>query len=112
MEDGHRLESRVLEERIQSALAKGHLYLEVEAFGQHGIGGRLWRAGDKAVYVKIYGSPGQRVGSMGFPNTHIEIMGPASLGRRSLSMATPPMALAMPWPKGRSKLQEASAPEA
>jgi len=78
MEDGHRLESRVLEERIQSALAKGHLYLEVEAFGQHGIGGRLWRAGDKAVYVKIYGSPGQRVGSMGFPNTHIEIMGPAS----------------------------------
>jgi len=78
MENGRRLESRVLEERIQKAVAEGHRCLEVEAYGQHGIGGRLWRAGDVPVYMKINGSPGQRVGSMGFPNTQIEIMGPAS----------------------------------
>jgi len=78
IENGRRVDSRILEQRIQKAVANGHRYLEVEAYGQHGIGGRLWRAGDEPVFVKIYGSPGQRAGSMGFPNTHIEIMGPAS----------------------------------
>lgn len=78
MENGRRIESRILEERIQKAVADGYRYIEVEAFGQHGIGGRLWRAGEDKVHVRIIGSPGQRVGSMGFPNTRIEIMGPAS----------------------------------
>lgn len=78
MEDGHRLESRVLEERIQKAVADGYRNFEIEAYGQHGIGGRLWRAGEEQLFIKINGSPGQRAGSMGFPNTRIEIMGPAS----------------------------------
>ena len=78
MDQGCRLESRVLEERLQQAVSDGHRLLEVEACGQHGIGGRLWRAGDEPIYVKIHGFPGQRVGSMGFANTGIEIMGPAS----------------------------------
>ncbi len=78
IEDGRRVDSRILEERIQEAVAKGYRYIEVEAFGQHGIGGRLWRAGSENVYVRITGTPGQRLGSMGFPNTKIEVMGPAS----------------------------------
>jgi NADPH-dependent glutamate synthase beta subunit-like oxidoreductase/glutamate synthase domain-containing protein 3/NAD-dependent dihydropyrimidine dehydrogenase PreA subunit len=78
MESGLRLESRVVEERIQKAVDSGNRYLEVEAFGHHGLGGRLWKAGDEPVYVRILGSPGQRVGSMGFPNTRIEVMGPTS----------------------------------
>ena len=78
MENGHRVESRVLEEIIQSAVSTGHRRLEIEAFGQHGIGGRLWRAGDEPLDIRITGSPGQRTGSMGFPNTRIEILGPAS----------------------------------
>jgi NADPH-dependent glutamate synthase beta subunit-like oxidoreductase/glutamate synthase domain-containing protein 3/NAD-dependent dihydropyrimidine dehydrogenase PreA subunit len=78
MENGLRLESRVLEERIQRAVESGNRYLEVEAFGQHGLGGRLWKAGAEPVSVRILGSTGQRVGSMGFPNTRIEVMGPAS----------------------------------
>ena len=78
MENGHRLESRVLEERIQQAVGDGYRLLAVEAYGQHGIGGRLWRAGDESVHVKINGSAGQRAGSMGFSNTSVEIMGPAS----------------------------------
>lgn len=78
VENGHRLESRILEERVQHAVSAGHRVLEIEAFGQHGLGGRLWSAGDEQVEVKISGAPGQRVGSMGFPNTRIEVLGNAS----------------------------------
>ena len=76
--DGCRLESRVLEEMIQDEVARGGRKLEINAFGQHGIGGRLWKAGSDTVNVRIKGQSGQRVGSMGFPNTVIEVMGPAS----------------------------------
>jgi NADPH-dependent glutamate synthase beta subunit-like oxidoreductase/glutamate synthase domain-containing protein 3/NAD-dependent dihydropyrimidine dehydrogenase PreA subunit len=78
VENGHRLESRVLEERIQQAVQEGARRLEIEAFGHHGIGGRLWRAGDETVQLTIKGSAGQRVGSKGFANTRIEVMGPTS----------------------------------
>lgn len=78
VENGRRLESRILEERIQNAVADGCRRLEIEAFGQHGIGGRLWKAGDEVLHIGITGSAGQRIGSMGFPNTLIEVFGPAS----------------------------------
>ena len=78
IENGKRVKSRILEERIQDAVSKGYRHIEVEALGQHGIGGRLWRAGGERVYVRITGTSGQRLGSMGFPNTSIEVMGPAS----------------------------------
>lgn len=77
-ENGVRIESRVLEERIQAAVAQGQTHLTIEAYGQHGIGGRLWRAGDQKVHVQINGSTGQRVGAMGFANTRVDVMGPAS----------------------------------
>ena len=77
-ESGVRLESRVLEERIQQAVAQGHRTLEIEALGQHGIGGRLWTAGDDQVRIEIKGPPGQRTGSMGFPNTSITVEGNVS----------------------------------
>lgn len=76
--DGERLDSRVLEELIQDAIAAGHRNIEVDAFGQHGIGGRLWKTGGEPVNVKITGTSGQRTGSLGFPNTTIEITGTAS----------------------------------
>ncbi len=75
---GDRLDSRVLEEKMQQAIADGHRRFLIQAYGQHGLGGRLWKAGVEPVYVKIEGQVGQRVGSFGFPNTVIEIMGPAS----------------------------------
>ncbi|MFW6428756.1 MAG: FAD-dependent oxidoreductase [Desulfosalsimonas sp.] len=77
-EDGIRLESRVLEERLQKAVAKGHRRIEVEASGQHGIGGRLWVTGDEPLDIRVTGQSGQRLGSMGFAGTRIENMGPAS----------------------------------
>ncbi len=77
-QDGERVRSRILEEQIQKAVAEGCRRLQIDAYGQHGIGGRLWRAGDQPVFIRITGQPGQRVGSMGFPNTVIEVLGPAS----------------------------------
>jgi len=76
--NGERVDSRILEEQVQSAVAQGHRRLQIHAYGQHGIGGRLWQTGQEKVHIKISGQPGQRVGSMGFPNTQIEILGPTS----------------------------------
>jgi NADPH-dependent glutamate synthase beta subunit-like oxidoreductase/glutamate synthase domain-containing protein 3/NAD-dependent dihydropyrimidine dehydrogenase PreA subunit len=78
MEKGVRIESRVLEERIQKALHDGHRCVEIIAHGQHGIGGRLWESGKESVIVRVLGTSGQRLGSMGFPNTSIDVIGPVS----------------------------------
>lgn len=75
---GERRESRILEEMIQKAVEKGHRFIKVDALGQHGIGGRLWKSGDEKIYVRVEGHPGQRLGSLGFANTQIEVMGPVS----------------------------------
>ncbi len=75
---GERLRSRILEEQIQEAVGRGQRQLQIEAYGQHGIGGRLWRVADESIFLRITGHPGQRVGSMGFPNTVIEVLGPVS----------------------------------
>ncbi len=77
-EAGVRLESRVLEEKIQAAVANGHRRIEVRAYGHHGIGGRLWKAGAEPLAIRVTGHSGQRLGAMGFPNTRIEALGPAS----------------------------------
>jgi NADPH-dependent glutamate synthase beta subunit-like oxidoreductase/glutamate synthase domain-containing protein 3/ferredoxin len=78
MEKGLRVESRVLEENIQKAVSEGHRCIEIIAHGQHGIGGRLWKVGADAVMLRVLGMSGQRLGSMGFPNTFIDVVGPAS----------------------------------
>jgi len=78
MENGARVDSRILEGRIQQAVLAGARSIEVIAYGQHGLGGRLWSAGNEPVHLRIKGSSGQRVGSMGFPGTRIDIEGPAS----------------------------------
>ncbi len=78
MEKGVRVDSRILEERIQKAVTDGYRSIEIIAHGQHGIGGRLWKAGEKPVLIKVLGTAGQRIGSMGFPNTFIDVIGPAS----------------------------------
>jgi NADPH-dependent glutamate synthase beta subunit-like oxidoreductase/glutamate synthase domain-containing protein 3/Pyruvate/2-oxoacid:ferredoxin oxidoreductase delta subunit len=76
--DAQRLASRVLEEQIQQAIEAGHRQLNVHAFGQHGIGGRLWKTNGEPVHIKIHGHAGQRVGAMGYPGTLIDVLGPAS----------------------------------
>jgi NADPH-dependent glutamate synthase beta subunit-like oxidoreductase/glutamate synthase domain-containing protein 3/NAD-dependent dihydropyrimidine dehydrogenase PreA subunit len=76
--DRKRIDSRILEEMIQEAVACGYRNLEIQAFGQHGIGGRLFKSGDKKINITISGHSGQRVGAMGFAGTYIEVKGPAS----------------------------------
>lgn len=78
MENSLRVDSRILEERIQKAVEEGYRQIEVTAHGQHGIGGRLWKSFHDSVKVDVLGTSGQRLGSMGFPNTVIEVFGPAS----------------------------------
>ena len=83
--DGERLSSRVLEEQIQQAVAAGHRQLTIQAFGQHGIGGRIWKTNGESVHIKVEGHAGQRLGSLGYPGTFIDELGPVSddVGRRS-----------------------------
>ncbi len=78
VENNLRVESRILEERIQRGVEDGYRKIEVSAYGQHGIGGRLWRTGDEKIKVDVLGTSGQRLGAMGFANTIIEVFGPAS----------------------------------
>ena len=78
IEDGVRVSSRILEERIQRAVTKGARDLTIEAYGQHGLGGRLWISKDEPISVRITGAPGQRTGAMGFPGTRIVVDAPAS----------------------------------
>ncbi|MCP3876657.1 MAG: FAD-dependent oxidoreductase [Desulfobacteraceae bacterium] len=73
-----RISSRVLEETIHHHIKNGRRNIEIEGYGQHGIGGRLWDAGTDNTHIKITGQSGQRVGSLGNVNTLIEVMGPAS----------------------------------
>ncbi|MBU0465447.1 MAG: pyridine nucleotide-disulfide oxidoreductase, partial [Proteobacteria bacterium] len=76
--DDKRIPSRVLEEIIHRHIKNGRKSIEVEGFGQHGIGGRLWDAGNEKIIIRITGQSGQRAGSLGTANTRIEVMGPAS----------------------------------
>jgi NADPH-dependent glutamate synthase beta subunit-like oxidoreductase/glutamate synthase domain-containing protein 3/ferredoxin len=77
-ENDKRIPSRVLEEMIHRHIKNGRRNIEVDALGQHGIGGRLWDAGNEQVSIRITGQSGQRTGSLGNANTKIEIFGPAS----------------------------------
>lgn len=77
-ENGLRIESRVVEERLQEAVKSGATVIEVDAYGQHGLGGRLPQSLKTPILVKVRGASGQRLGSLGFPGTTIEVFGPAS----------------------------------
>jgi NADPH-dependent glutamate synthase beta subunit-like oxidoreductase/glutamate synthase domain-containing protein 3/Pyruvate/2-oxoacid:ferredoxin oxidoreductase delta subunit len=76
--DGERLASRVLEEQIQKAVEAGRRQLTIQAFGQHGIGGRLWKTNGEPVHITVEGHAGQRLGSLGYPGTFIDVLGPTS----------------------------------
>ncbi len=78
MKDGVRVNTRTLEASLQEAVRKGHRCIEIHAYGQHGIGGRLWKADEEEILIRVLGSAGQRVGSMGLPNTTIDVFGPCS----------------------------------
>ena len=79
--DGKRVSTQKLLYNIYDKLNEGVTEFEVEANGQHNIGGSLWSTEGATLKFKVT-NPGQRVGSMGLHGTEIEIIGsaPADVG--------------------------------
>lgn len=79
--NGKRVSTQELLYNIYDKLAEGISEFEVNASGQHNIGGPLWREDGGELKFKVK-NPGQRVGSMGLMGTTIEIEGsaPADVG--------------------------------
>jgi NADPH-dependent glutamate synthase beta subunit-like oxidoreductase/glutamate synthase domain-containing protein 3/Pyruvate/2-oxoacid:ferredoxin oxidoreductase delta subunit len=72
-----RLSTQELLQEIYAAMNEGHTEFEIDACGQHDIGGPLWTADGKPLTFKVT-NPGQRLGSMGLPGTTIIVEGPTS----------------------------------
>ena len=81
LKDNKRLSTRELLQIIYDKMAEGYTSFEITASGQHNIGGPLWTNDGTPLHFEIK-NPGQRVGSMGMPNTSITIEGsaPADVG--------------------------------
>ncbi len=75
--NGKRISTQELLQKIYKKLEEGYTEFEINASGQHNIGGSLWTQDGKPLkfYVK---NPGQRVGSMGLEGTQIVIEGSSS----------------------------------
>lgn len=76
-ENGNRVSTRVLLERIYEELDKGEIDFEIFASGQHDLGGPFWNKHGKLLRFIIH-NPGQRCGSMGMKDTYLEVHGSAS----------------------------------
>lgn len=84
LNENHRLSTQELLELIYKKIDEGFTEFEIDACGQHNIGGSLWspdsnNEGGLTFKVK---NPGQRVGSMGMEGTTIIVEGsaPADVG--------------------------------
>jgi NADPH-dependent glutamate synthase beta subunit-like oxidoreductase/glutamate synthase domain-containing protein 3/ferredoxin len=77
LENGRRLSSKDFEELIQRCVREGRRHLKIIAAGQHGIGGRIWPAPEKAL-LEVHGPVGQRLGGMGMFGTEIVVHGSCS----------------------------------
>lgn len=80
-EPNKRLSTQELLQIIYEKMQEGYTSFEIVASGQHNIGGPLWSEDGTKLDFKII-NPGQRIGSMGMPDTKITIEGsaPADVG--------------------------------
>ncbi|MBR1908910.1 FAD-dependent oxidoreductase [bacterium] len=76
LENNERKSTQALMQEIWSAIDNGYTDFEINACGQHNIGGSVWsKNGDNLnFYIK---NPGQRTGSMGVKGTNIYVSGSA-----------------------------------
>jgi putative selenate reductase len=74
--DNQRKPTQDLLMEIYTAMAEGETEFEIDASGQHDIGGPLWNRQGRPLKFVVR-NPGQRVGSMGMPGTEIIVEGPA-----------------------------------
>ena len=72
----HRMSTQDLLLAVEEAVGNGETSFEIEASGQHDIGGPLWNRDGKKLTFRV-SNPGQRVGSMCLPDTEIVVEGPA-----------------------------------
>ena len=72
-----RMSTQDLLQAINNALANGETDFQIEAAGQHDIGGPLWHPEGKTLRFYVT-NPGQRVGSMCLEGTEIIVEGSAS----------------------------------
>lgn len=79
--DGERISTQQLLQDIYTKLEEGYKEFEINASGQHDIGGPLWDKENQLLKFKVT-NPGQRVGSMGMVGTEITVEGsaPADIG--------------------------------
>ena len=76
IENNKRISTQNLMQEIWAGVEKGYTDFEINACGQHNIGGSLWsKTGEELnFYIK---NPGQRVGAMGAMGTNIYVKGSA-----------------------------------
>jgi NADPH-dependent glutamate synthase beta subunit-like oxidoreductase/glutamate synthase domain-containing protein 3/Pyruvate/2-oxoacid:ferredoxin oxidoreductase delta subunit len=76
-----RVSTQNLLKEIYNGLESGIREFDIDASGQHNIGGPLWAENGEQLVFNVK-NPGQRVGSMGMPNTTIVVDGsaPADVG--------------------------------
>src|SRR4030067_2048138 len=71
-----RMSTQELLQLVYDAMEKGQTEFEINASGQHNIGGPLWTGNGQSLKFVVR-NPGQRVGSMALPGTTIVVEGPA-----------------------------------
>jgi putative selenate reductase len=77
LDGNRRMSTQDLLQAINEAVASGETEFDIEASGQHDIGGPLWHPEGKDLTFRVK-NPGQRVGSMCLEGTEIIVDGSAS----------------------------------
>lgn len=85
IEKGKRISTQDMLQLICEKVAKGYYNFEIDACGQHDLGGALWaktNARKRKELNFIIKNPGQRVGAMALNGTNIRVVGsaPADIG--------------------------------
>lgn len=81
LEDNNRLSTQELLQLVYEKIEEGCTDFEIEACGQHDIGGSVWSKTSKSLTFRVT-NPGQRVGGMAMTGTKIVVEGsaPADVG--------------------------------
>lgn len=76
-ETGHeRMSTQQLFQMVAAAVERGETEFQINASGQHDIGGPLWNRDGRELHFTVR-NPGQRVGSMCMSGTEVLVDGPA-----------------------------------
>ena len=80
--NGKRMSTQQLLQLIHAKIDAGITDFEIDACGQHNIGGSVWAKDNKKTLRFLLRNPGQRVGAMGMKGTQIVVEGavPADTG--------------------------------